>query len=84
MDHTVTVLERAFQLAESGSCASVADITTRLGAEGYAVAQLTGRTLTKQLNALINAERGAIQEAARGQTPNLESCDGEKAEKLDE
>jgi hypothetical protein len=58
MDHTVTVLERAFQLAKSSSCTSVADIKKQLSAEGYVLAQLTGRTLTKQLNALINAERG--------------------------
>ncbi len=61
MDHTVTVLERAFQLAKSGSYTSVADIKKRLSVEGYGVAQLTGRVLTKQLNALINAERGILR-----------------------
>ena len=58
MDHTVTALERAFQLAKSGDCNSVTDMKKRLGAEGYSVAQITGRVLSKQLDALIKAARG--------------------------
>jgi hypothetical protein len=58
MDHTVTALERAFQLAKSGDCTSVSDVKKRLGAEGYSVAQITGRVLSKQLDALIKAARG--------------------------
>jgi hypothetical protein len=58
MDHTVTALERAFQLASSGACASVADIKKRLHAEGYSVAQITGRVLSKQLDGLIKAAKG--------------------------
>ncbi len=58
MDHTVTALERAFQLAKSGDYTSVTDIKKRLGAEGYSVAQITGRVLSKQLDALIKAARG--------------------------
>ena len=58
MDHTVTALERAFQLAKSGDYTSVSDIKKRLGAEGYSVAQITGRVLSKQLDALIKAARG--------------------------
>ena len=57
MDHTVTALERAFQLAKSGSCASIAEIKSRLRAEGYSVTQVTGRTLSAQLSALIQAAR---------------------------
>jgi hypothetical protein len=55
MDHTVTALERAFQLAKSGDYKSVSDIKKRLSAEGYSVAQVTGRVLSKQLDALIKA-----------------------------
>jgi hypothetical protein len=55
MDHTITAMERAFQLAKSGSYASVPDIKRRLNAEGFGVAQITGRVLFKQLNALIQA-----------------------------
>ena len=58
MDHTVTALERAFQLAKSGDYTSVTDIKKRLGAEGYSIAQITGRVLSKQLDALIKAARG--------------------------
>jgi phosphohistidine phosphatase SixA len=57
MDHTITPLERAFRLAKSGSYASVADIKRRLTAEGYAVTHVTGRTLSTQLLALIQAAR---------------------------
>ena len=55
MDHTVTALERAFELAKSGDCKSVGDIKKRLSSEGYSVAQVTGRVLSKQLDALIKA-----------------------------
>lgn len=55
MDHTITALERAFQLAESGDYASVPDIKKRLIQEGYSAAQITGRVLSNQLLALIRA-----------------------------
>jgi hypothetical protein len=58
MDHRVTALERAFELAKSGSCETVADIRKRLLAERYSVDQITGRMLGKQLRALIAAARG--------------------------
>jgi hypothetical protein len=57
MDHTITALERAFQLAQSGDCMSVSEIKKRLSAEGYSVAQITGRVLSKQLGGLIKAAR---------------------------
>jgi hypothetical protein len=59
MDHTITALERAFQLAKSGDCAAVPDIKRRLLREGYSVAQITGGTLSKQLVALIRAAQGS-------------------------
>jgi hypothetical protein len=58
MSQGVTVLERAFQLARSGVCSSVGDIRERLKAEGYSLAQLTGRTLSRQLFGLIQEARG--------------------------
>ena len=47
MDHNVTALERAFQLAKSGNCASVPDLRQRLKQEGYALQTIVGRTLTR-------------------------------------
>ena len=57
MDPTTTALERAFQLARSGDYASVADIKTQLATEGYSAAQVTGRTLMKQLLTLVREAR---------------------------
>jgi hypothetical protein len=57
MDHSVTTLERAFQVAKSGKCSSVADLKKQLRAEGYVIAQITGRTLVKQLEVLIKTAR---------------------------
>jgi hypothetical protein len=57
MDPATTALERAFQLARSGDYASVPDIKKQLTTEGYAVTQVTGGTLTKQLLGLIREAR---------------------------
>jgi hypothetical protein len=56
MDNKTTVLERAFELARSGDYASVSEIKKQLRKEGYSVAQIIGRSLSKQLQALL---RGA-------------------------
>jgi hypothetical protein len=53
----VTALERAFQIAKSGKCSSLTDLKKRLRAEGYSIAQITGRTLAKQLEVLIKTAR---------------------------
>ena len=58
MDHSITAVERAFQLAKSGGCTSVPEIKKRLIAEGYSATQITGRVLAKQLDGLIRAARG--------------------------
>ena len=55
MDHNVTAVERAFQLAKSGICLSVADLKKRLRLEGYATTQIVGGAISKQLRALIEA-----------------------------
>jgi hypothetical protein len=57
MDYGITTIERAFQLARSGSCVSVADIKKRLKAEGFSIAQITGGVLSGQLRALIQGAR---------------------------
>jgi len=57
MEHAITSVERAFQLAQSSTCVSVTDIKKQLAAEGYSTAQITGRTLSTQLKAIITARR---------------------------
>jgi hypothetical protein len=59
MDHSITELERAFQLAKSGRCGSLDDIRTQLKSEGYSRAQITGKNLARQLQALIEIATGA-------------------------
>lgn len=50
-----TALERAFELARNGKVASVDDIRQTLKGEGYSLAQIAGRELTRQLRTLIKA-----------------------------
>ena len=56
-----TTLERAFELARSGSCASVNDIRRQLKAERYdqVEAHLSGSSISRQLRALCAEARGA-------------------------
>jgi hypothetical protein len=53
MDHRMTALERAFQLARSGEVAGLPDIRKALKREGYYEYQIEGPTLTRQLADLI-------------------------------
>ena len=57
MDHGITTIERAFQLAKSGDYASIVDIKKRLSLEGYSIAQITGGVLSGQLRTLIKTAR---------------------------
>jgi hypothetical protein len=57
MHYQPTALERAFTLAQSGKFASVQEIKKQLRAEGLSADQITGRTLSRQLTALIKAAR---------------------------
>jgi hypothetical protein len=66
MDHRVTAVERAFQLAGSGSCSSVADIKAELKAEGYSVDQIFGRALHKQLLAICKTAMSADAGSSAG------------------
>jgi hypothetical protein len=47
-----TPVERAFQLARSGECATVDEIRQRMKREGVDHAQISGPMLLKQLRAL--------------------------------
>ncbi len=63
MQIRVSQLERAFELARSGRCTTVADIKRRLREEGYQDDQVEGPLLFGQLNSLMkksasNADRG--------------------------
>lgn len=53
MDVRVSQLERAFQLAQSGRCTTVADIKRKLREEGYQDDQVEGPLLFGQLNSLM-------------------------------
>lgn len=55
MDAHISAVERAFQLAKAGQCASVLDIIRQLKIEGYSVEHLVGSSLLKQLKAIILA-----------------------------
>jgi hypothetical protein len=59
MDHGITAVERAFQLARSSACTCVKDIKERLMAEGYSANQISGRSLSKQLADLIKAREAS-------------------------
>jgi hypothetical protein len=60
MDIRKTSLQRAFELARSGKCASVHEIIVRLKAEKYDVSQIEGPALKKQLLQLIEDFKQAV------------------------
>lgn len=74
---TPTTVERAFELARSGSCASVQDIRRRLKSEGHdqVEAHLAGPSLGKQLRRLCEDARKDTAAAAEIQQsePSLPS-----------
>src|SRR4051812_17082803 len=61
--HTMTTLERAFELAGSGECATLDAIRKKLDAEGYQGAQVSGPALAKQIRALLAAVPNEPREA---------------------
>jgi len=66
VDSRISQLERAFELASSGRCASVADIKRKLREEGYMDDQVEGPSLFSQLNTLMKKSNGhASRNAAR-------------------
>src|ERR1700684_2632783 len=46
----VSAIERAFELARSGECKTIAQIRSRLSREGYDQDQILGPQLSRQLN----------------------------------
>jgi hypothetical protein len=63
---TVGTVERAYQLAASGECASVSDIRDRLAREGYSnvVSHLGGKTIAVALRRLCAESQPPIEGAA--------------------
>jgi hypothetical protein len=57
VEPNTTALERAFQLAKSGNVATVDALRRQLKAEGYLDFKVTGKALTTQLRALIQASQ---------------------------
>ena len=54
MESRKTPLERAFELARSGTCLSIRDIALKLNSEKYAISHLEGPALRMQLKTLID------------------------------
>lgn len=82
MQRNRTAIERAFDLAKSGACTSIADIKHCLRLEGYHINHIIGPSLARQLRELIAESRrqpmpkrpqgqkrssGVISNAATGQ-----------------
>jgi len=57
MNHRMTALERAFDLARSGRVAGLGDIIASLRRDGYSSDQIEGPLLRRQLADLIKAAR---------------------------
>jgi hypothetical protein len=57
MDHRMTALERAFQLARSGKVSGLSEIVRTLKGEGYSAYQIEGPVLRRQLANLVKAAR---------------------------
>ena len=56
----LTPLERAFELARTGTHPTVEDIRKQLRAEGFPTDQVFGPSLLRQLRELANAARTAV------------------------
>jgi hypothetical protein len=69
MNRTLSLIERAFELAQSGEYARPSDLALQLKREGYvdSEAQLFGKSIRRQLKALIaSARRPAASEPQTG------------------
>jgi len=53
MDGSKTTLERAFELARSGTSPDITQLRAKLKQEGYPVEQIDGQSLLKQLRQVI-------------------------------
>lgn len=62
-----TTLERAFELARGGECATVGDIKDKLKQEGFSPNDVTGPSLLRQLRELCSAaQTGRSEQSANG------------------
>jgi hypothetical protein len=70
-DRAISTIERAFQLARSGVCASASDIRSRLTREGFSSVNehLGGPSIRRDLNTLCKAARVARTGPAEPETP---------------
>src|SRR3569832_1458454 len=59
MDPNKSTLERAFELAKSGTYANLSELRAAIKAEGYTAAQIEGPALGRQLRRLMDASRAA-------------------------
>jgi hypothetical protein len=59
-----TAIERAFDLARSGSCNTVMELVMRLDHEGYDGRKIYGRVLRKQLAVLIEEAKVCDRQAS--------------------
>jgi hypothetical protein len=64
MDQTKTPIERAFEMARTGKYLSASEIKRAVSAEGYAVAQIEGPMLMRQLRGLIRDARANAEAAS--------------------
>ncbi len=72
MSNRPTTLERAFEIAKSGSCLGAGEISLSLAKEGYdhAVMQMHGPALVRQLGALCRqSQMSAVRVAPGGKKP---------------
>ena len=61
MNHRLTALERAFDLARSGQFSDLKEIRRAIEREGYYGNQIEGPALKRQLTGLMNAARASPQ-----------------------
>lgn len=66
MESGKTTIERAFELAQSGSLESITDLLRKLKAEGYRTDHITGPSLRSQLRGLIAQSHQHKAEPAHG------------------
>jgi len=66
MDPSKNALERAFDLARSGKCASLKDIKMRLASEGYSLKDFVGSpSPARQLRTIIETAKSGREQMAR-------------------
>ena len=71
MDQLLTALERAFQIARSGECQTIGSLKNMLRDEGYDQWQVSGHSLTVQLNNIMYAASGVRPvRRSRGPSPH--------------